>query len=298
MKNLLLAMALLFIIACGSNDPANDASAESNTSDAGPAVPTLVKKWETDTLLTTSESIVFDSERGVYYVSCIGGVPPAEKDGDGFIARVDQQGKIIGEARWITGMDAPKGLGLVGSTLYATDIDEVIVADVLTGQITNRIAIEGATFLNDVAIGSDNSVYVTDTDNNTIHKVNDNSTSVYLMDEEIGGINGAWFDANSMLVVGFQSGQLRKYDMGASKGTIVADSIFGGDGIEKMGDAFYVSSWNGEVYHVDQDGNKSLILDTKADEINAADIETVASQNLLIVPTFFGNTIAAYEVTM
>ena len=297
MKNLILSMALLLIIACGNDKSDRASSDQSDITDAAPAVPTLVKKWETDTLLTTSESIVFDAERGVYYVSCIGGVPPGEKDGDGFIARIDQQGKIIGEPRWITGMDAPKGLGLVGSTLYATDIDEVILADVLTGQITNRITIEGATFLNDVAIRPDNSVYVTDTDNNTIHKVEDNSTSVYLVDEQMGGLNGAWFDASTMMVVGFQSGEFRKYDMGASSGTVVADSIFGGDGIEKMGDAFYVSSWNGEVYHVDQDGNKSLILDTKADEINAADIETVPSQNLLLVPTFFGNTIAAYEVS-
>ncbi len=298
MKNLLLSMVLLLIIACGNSNTESDSTNQSETSSAAPVIPKLVKKWETDTLLTTSESIVFDSERGVYYVSCIGGVPPGEKDGDGFIARVDQQGNIIGEPRWITGMDAPKGLGLVGNTLYATDIDEVIMADVLTGQITNRITIEGATFLNDVAVGPDNSVYVTDTDNSTIHKVEENSSSVYLVDEEIGGLNGAWFDASSMMVVGFQSGQFRKYDLGASNGTVVADSIFGGDGIEKMGDAFYVSSWNGEVYHIDQDGNKSLILDTKAEEINAADIETVESQNLLIVPTFFGNTIAAYEVTM
>ena len=285
------------LVACGGNSTEEGSTDETISEAPMKVVPTLVKKWETDTVLTTSESLVFDPAMGVYYVSCIGGVPPGEKDGDGFIAKIDQRGQVIGEVKWITGMHAPKGLGLVGSDLYISDIDEVIVADVQTGQITKRIKIDGASFLNDIAIGPDNSVYVTDTDNNTIFKVEGEGSSVFLIDTLIGRVNGAWIDDESLMVIGFAAGELRKYNLGENTGMVVADSIFGGDGIEKMGDAFYVSSWNGEVYHIDADGVKTLVVDTKDQEVNAADIETVESQNLLLIPTFFANTVAAYEVT-
>ena len=50
-------------------------------------------------------------------------------------------------------------------------------------------------------------------------------------------------------------------------------------------------------HHIDNDWNKTLILDTRQDSLNAADIEYIKSKNLLLVPTFFKNTVRAYEVT-
>ena len=50
------------------------------------------------------------------------------------------------------------------------------------------------------------------------------------------------------------------------------------------------------VHHIDSDWNKTLVLDTRKDSISAADIEYVKSKNLLLVPTFFKNTVVAYEV--
>ncbi len=78
----------------------------------------------------------------------------------------------------------------------------------------------------------------------------------------------------------------------------VAEEIPGGDGIERYKDGWIVSNWNGEIYHIDKDGKVTKLLDTKAQKINSADIEDIEEQNLLLVPTFFGNKVVAYKLSM
>ncbi|MCB0668742.1 MAG: hypothetical protein KDC80_23120, partial [Saprospiraceae bacterium] len=62
-------------------------------------------------------------------------------------------------------------------------------------------------------------------------------------------------------------------------------------------DSYLISNWNGEVYEITADWKKHMLLDTKSMNKNAADIEVIAAKNLLLVPTFFGNTVAAYNIT-
>ncbi len=78
--------------------------------------------------------------------------------------------------------------------------------------------------------------------------------------------------------------------------TFLADSLQGGDGVVAMGDNYIVSGWNGAVFHITGSGEKTLLLDTQDIKMNAADIEFISDKKLLLVPTFFGNTVAAYEV--
>src|ERR1700712_245282 len=87
----------------------------------------LVKLWQTDTLLKTPESVLFDAGDKLLYVSNING-QPWEKDGNGSIGKVGLDGKII-NANWVTGLNAPKGLGRYKNLLYAADIDNVAVID-------------------------------------------------------------------------------------------------------------------------------------------------------------------------
>ena len=69
------------------------------------------------------------------------------------------------------------------------------------------------------------------------------------------------------------------------------------DGIEAIDNNEYlVSSWNGMIHHINSDWEKTLVLDTRKDTVNAADIEYVKSKNLVLVPTFFKNKVVAYEL--
>ena len=103
----------------------------------------LVKLWETDTLLKVPESVLLDVDNKMLYASNIDGTDPWAKDGKGSIARVGLDGKII-DAEWVKGLHAPKGMGLYKNMLYVADFDKVVLIDVTKGAISRVIQVEGA----------------------------------------------------------------------------------------------------------------------------------------------------------
>jgi hypothetical protein len=47
---------------------------------------------------------------------------------------------------------------------------------------------------------------------------------------------------------------------------------------------------------VNEEGQRWEVLNTREEKINAADIDYILRDNLLLVPTFFDNRVVAYEV--
>ena len=121
----------------------------------------LVMKWETEAQLKIPESVLYDAGRKVLYVSNIDGEPWVN-DGKGSIGKVGLDGRIIA-VEWVTGLSAPKGLAMLGSRLYVADLTNLVVIDIEKGAIAARIAVPGSEGLNDVTLGSDDTVYVSDT---------------------------------------------------------------------------------------------------------------------------------------
>lgn len=257
--------------------------------------PSLTMAWETDTTLRVPESVLYDAKNDVLYVSNIGGVPPIKKDGDGFISKVGMDGKII-TLKWATGFDGPKGLGLIGNTLYVTDIDRLKAVDIKTGKTINTWKVPGATFLNDVATTADSIVYFTDSDKSTIHRLRKGTLSVVKVDQSLGGTNGVYFHDNSLILAGMQSGNVFQMNLDDLSVQQVASGIGAGDGVARYKDGWIVSNWNGEIYHIDGAGKVTQILDTKDAKLNTADIVVIEEKNLLLIPTFFGNKVVAYTL--
>lgn len=267
---------------------------EKQTTEAAPVAVTLEQAWATDTLLRTPESVLFDTANNVAYVSCINGVPPDAQDEDGYIAKIALDGTIV-DGQWITGIDAPKGMGLYNGTLYVTNIDELVLIDVAAGTISQRIPVEGAAFLNDVDVDGVGNVYFSDSGTNKIYMLSGDSVSVWAEGDALGGPNGLLHLGDKMMLATFGIGNFNEIDPATKVVKAVTDSIPGGDGIVKVGDDFLVSNWNGEIYHITADYKKTKVLDTKG-SANAADIWYVESANLVLVPTFFGNQVVAYKV--
>src|SRR4051812_39268081 len=132
----------------------------------------LVKKWETEAVLKTPESVLYDAAGKQVYVLNIEGQQPWAKDGKGSVARVGLGGKVLA-AEWVTGLQAPKGLGLRGGKLYAADVDQVVVIDVAKAAIVQTIPIEGAEQLNDITIDAKGVVYVSDSKVKRVHAIAD-----------------------------------------------------------------------------------------------------------------------------
>ena len=89
------------------------------------------------------------------------------KDNNGYISRLNADGsvdslKFIAGGRNKATLNAPKGLALVGDTLWVADIDAVRGFNRKSGAVVANIRVPGAKFLNDIAVGPDG-IYVTDT---------------------------------------------------------------------------------------------------------------------------------------
>lgn len=112
------------------------------------------------------ESALHDPEQDVYFISNISG-GSSDKDGDGFISRVRPDGTVDSVGFVRGGRDgatlhAPKGMALVGDTLWVTDIDAIRGFDRHTGLPLATIEVAGSGFLNDLAVGPDGMLYATD----------------------------------------------------------------------------------------------------------------------------------------
>lgn len=291
----LMATLVLFAAfsACNKSKKTAEEGAAADTVAAAAPQYALNLKWETDTVLTTCESVVFDGENNILYVSNIEG-SPEEKDGKGSISQVNLDGTVK-ERNWITGLDAPKGMAIQAGKLYVADVDQVVEIDIAAGEISKKYPVEGAKFLNDVAATGDGAVLISDTGGGKIVQLQDGEISVYM--DSVSSPNGLFVADGDLITAHWEDKKIRTVDMETKEAKEMANGLSNPDGIEAVGDGDYlVSNWEGEVTYVFADGEKKVLLDTKSQDLNAADIEFIADQNLLLVPTFFGNTVMAYEL--
>jgi hypothetical protein len=253
----------------------------------------LEKVWETTDGLKICESVCYDAERDVLFVSCING-NPTNKDGSGYIAQVSLEGEIINE-KWLSGLDAPKGMGIFNEKLYVTDIDNLIEINISTAKIEKRFPVEGAKFLNDITIDPKGDVYFSDMSTNLIHKLTNGNVEVFLDDPEIFNPNGVLYE-NGDIVIGTKNGIFAVRISDGKMWHIIKNS--GGiDGLKSDGNGNYIiSDWKGKVQLVSTEEKPIVLLNTGEAGINAADIEYIEKLNLLLVPTFGANRVTAYRI--
>jgi sugar lactone lactonase YvrE len=253
----------------------------------------LSRKWETPALLGVPESVCFDTDRNVIYVSCIVGAP-ADKDGNGYISKVSADGHIIA-AEWVKGLNAPKGMGIAGNYLYVSDITRVVWIDIARSEIAGSLEIPGSQFLNDITSDGKGNVYVSDMNGNAIYVIADGKYKLLAKSEELNGPNGLFFEGNRLLA-GLKDRVVSIDPAGGSMKDYILHT--GGiDGLVPDGKGNYlISDWSGRIHLIHPSKEKEKLLDTTPDEINAADIDFVISKKLLLVPTFFDNRVIAYEL--
>ncbi len=252
----------------------------------------LIKKWETDSLLKVPESVLPDAKNNVLYVTNIDGTDPWGKDGKGSVGKIGTDGKIIA-TDWVTGLNAPKGMGIYNNKLFVADIDRVAVIDIDKGAIVQTIPVDGAEGLNDITVDEKGIVYVSDSKTKKVHRINNGTASAWI--ENLQGPNGLlWYEGNLYVL---DKGGMYKANKDKTL-TKIADGMDGGtDGIENVkGKDFLVSCWEGSVWYVKADGSKEHLLDTRAQKINSADIGYDAKNRIVYVPTFWKNSVAAYQL--
>jgi hypothetical protein len=251
----------------------------------------LTRIWETDTIVAVPESVVEDRAAHLLYTSLIDGAP-WEADGKGGIGTLKPDGTGY-NGTLVTGLNAPKGLGLFGNRLYAADISEVVVVDTKRGAIIKKISVPGAIGLNDITVDPQSGdVYVSDSKTGRLWRIVKDIPSLYL--ENLEGINGLKWSKRGLYILARKSVLLAD---AAKNLTTITTLPNGGDGVEEAGNGdLVVSEWVGYIYYVKANGEKQLLLDTHDKHKNTADILYDPTIHTLYVPSFNGKTIAAYRL--
>ncbi len=261
------------------------------------AAPKLTEKWRTEQVFEVPESVCLDPDMKLVYVSNISGDPRA-KDGNGFISKVSLDGEVI-ELKWVTGLDAPKGMAVQGRFLYVTDIDVLVRINRETGEILNRYPAQGALFLNDVAADPKGNIITGDSAENssTLYKLRKDGLHVWLKGAPVNRPNGLAFFGDYLFVGNVGDGELLKVNPRSKSARSVGNADSRIDGLEPLKDrSFLLSNFLGRISWISPEGQVEVLQDTEADKVNAADFEYVEDLRLLIVPTFFDNRLVAYEV--
>jgi hypothetical protein len=302
MKRLCLAVvAVLLTVACGNSTNPSEAVATNAASEPAPAPSPM---WAVTENIDTPESVYVDPESGFIYTSQIVGAPDG-RDGNGRIVKLDRNGTVV-SANWVTGLNAPKGLRNCQGTLWMSDLDEVVGVNIATGQITSRMKVAGAQFLNDVTCGADGTVYVSDNVASRIYAVRNGAVSTFAEGEDLEYPNGLLVDGNRLIVGGWGKpgtdssadvlGHLYALDLATKQKTLITPMPFAHiDGVESDGHGGYVvSDWlAGKIMHVASNGELRVVAQFAQ---GTADIGAIAESNTVLIPHMNENRVAAYNL--
>jgi hypothetical protein len=275
--------AMLIFFSCSCQPSGKKTSSE----------PLLKELWATDSILKTPESVLYDRQRKVIYVANVNGVPSA-RDGNGFISKLSPDGQVI-QLKWIEGLDAPKGMAIWNNRLYVSDIKYVVEIDLDKGEIMNRYEATDAQFLNDVSCDINGHVYISDSGDEKIYLLYQGRLEIWAQSHELKGANGLWVE-NDYLLVGCENRINRIHHETRAIEPFIENtgSI---DGLVPDGRGNYlVSDWTGHISLVGVKAARQLLMDTTPQKINAADIDFLVDERMLLVPTFYDNRVIAYQV--
>ncbi len=239
-----------------------------------------------------NEAVRYDPDQDVYFVGNWGSGDPAALDNNGFIARMTPEGKIdnlkfIAGGRGGVTLNAPRGMYIVGDTLWVTDADAVRGFNRRTGVplATVSFSAHKLGFLNDIAAGPD-ALYLTDTGTETIYRIAGGKITVALQDKALGGPNGITWDAaqHRFIVVPYGGDSvIRAWTPGSSTLSVIGKSTSDKfDGVEVLpGDRVLASSQGDSSLHLFAGGAGHPIAKTGG---APADIAVDTKRNRVAVP--------------
>ena len=242
------------------------------------------------------ESVAQDKD-GNIYVSEIG---ERDVDKDGKITMIDKSGKRI---TIVDDLYDPKGLVLFGNKLYVTDRDVVVEVDLKS----KSSAVYAGTmqfprspvFLNDIDVDDKGNLYVSDSGDfkstGQIFVIKTTGEIETIFEDErnlIKAPNGLLLDGETLYILDW-AGEFFQADLNKKSFKKIADGFNGGDGIAKVKETFFLSSWlEGKLYKL-VDGKAELVSDQFE---AAADISLSQDNKKVYVPDMKAGTLTILDL--
>ncbi|MFD2435246.1 hypothetical protein [Modicisalibacter luteus] len=253
------------------------------------------------------ETVLWDDQADVYLVSNINGKLTG-RDDNGFISRVSPDGTIL-DLKWIDGakpevvLHGPKGMLFHGKFLIVADVGGVRFFERATGKPVHSIVISDSYMLNDLAVGSDGKIYVSDTGS----KVAEPPGAIYQLAEGTGPVTiakGHDFDrpdgllahGGGLLVAPFAAHAKELYTLAfdgerAPFASLPQPKL---DGLFRLpDDSLLVTSWKGKTVYRVKDGQ----VNTVAKGIQSpAQVGYDEKRGRMLVPSLRENRVLVYPL--
>jgi sugar lactone lactonase YvrE len=270
------------------------------------AAPKLTKLWETKADFKLPESVIYDKENDVLYVSNMQD-DPFKKDKNGFISKVDLDGNIL-KLKWVKGLNAPKGLAISKGKLYVGDVDQLVEIDIKKGKVSKKYDAIGAALLNDVAADTKGNIYVSDTFTDTIYRLNTfGQLTKWLYSPKLQAPNGLHYEKGQLIVGSWghptdgwsaaEVGHLKTISLKTKKIKSLGSGKAVGnlDGVESDGKgAYYVADWvGGKLLHIQRNGYFKEVLKLSQ---GVADHEIIHDKNIIIIPMMLEGKLITYKI--
>lgn len=303
-----IAVAAVALAACGGQERAPGNTADSAA--PGAAADTAAGSGGRTSLggFEAPESARYDPELDVWYISNVNGSATA-RDNNGYISRLKADG-TADSMKWIAAgangvtLNAPKGLGLQGDTLWVTDLDAVRGFNRRTGAPVATVNLAGkAKFLNDLVVGPDG-IYATDTGveegaggmehpgpDQVFHIGAGRKASVALRSDSLQGPNGIAWDAahGHYVIVPFMGNVVRAWKPGSKTMTPLGTATEQMDGVEVLDSArLLITSWPDSNLFVLQDGKSTPVA---GDLPSPADIGIDTRRKIVAIPLLMENRV-------
>jgi DNA-binding beta-propeller fold protein YncE len=154
-----------------------------------------------------AESCTFDPDRNLLIVMNAG-VSQELEENDGYVSLVNPDGTVhttkwIGQNRDGLTLNHPLGSAIANGVLYAADINIIRMFDLATGAPKGAVEIDGATFLNGIAVTPGGMIYVSNTQPpERVYRVTANGdVSVFADGAPLALPNGVAIDPDGNIVV-------------------------------------------------------------------------------------------------
>ena len=249
----------------------------------------MTKQWEISHELSYPETVVYDKNRNILYVSNF------YSDTLQYISKVDLEGNVV-ELEWIKGLSQPTGMAVNDDTLFVVERQNLVEIDIPSGDM-KKYPIPTPGFPNDITIDDDKNIYITDGQTGQIKKFSSSEFSVFKSGlAQVNGIH--YFDGKLYVGVSGDS-TVKSIDLITEEITTLAELDPGAviDGMETDEEGnLLVSDYDGKLYLIKSSEEKILLMDSTAPSQYLANFAYIAGKNQIIIPTLNDNKIIAFRL--
>ena len=245
------------------------------------------------------------SPSGEYYFIANANGEPGTRDNNGFISKLDIEGKPI-DLHFINGgtrgtlLHSPNGMAIVGKTLYVADLDTLRGFDIHTGKTTLSLSFSQfhVTELTDIIADGAGQLYVLDTEGNTIYRVDttqDHIVSLYLQNDKLASPRGLAIHPKSgrLIIVSLDDGTVLEVTQDRSINELISNSFFTGrfrnlSGVDfdQYGNMYLSDLTAGKIWRVQPNHKMQVIAEFL---ISPSTVKIDRKKHMILVPYLYAN---------